>query len=428
MSKIIILIEPVEGHFNPFVPIVKKLIANQHEIICITGSRFKHKIESIGANFYPLPAKWDPGDEEAYDFFPKLKKTKGLAQIKYYLKHIMYDQVPDILMVLDKIMEHFNANLIVCDTFMVAGNWMTELGGPPSVRLSVLPLSLPSKDLAPFGLGLLPGNSWITKIRNNVLNVIFEKILFKGVQNHVNSIREGLGLKLFDKYFFIKGYEIPTLVLHTSTPYFEYPRKELPDNFRFIGPILGRADKEYRFPKWWANIDKNRPVILVNQGTIAKNHNDLILPAIEALKGEPVTVIIVPVANDQLANLPDNMYVEPYIPFANLLPHVDLMISNGGLGATQNALAHGIPVIIAGATEDKMEVAARVEYSGAGINLRTQAPSPLDIKNAVNSILENSKFKEKASELQSSYAEYDSVTLAVESIEKLTVELECSHD
>jgi len=68
------------------------------------------------------------------------------------------------------------------------------------------------------------------------------------------------------------------------------------------------------------------------------------------------------------------------------------MISNGGMGGTQNALAHGIPVIIAGATEDKMEVAARVEHSGAGINLRQQSPSATEIKKAVHRILHNPTF------------------------------------
>jgi len=116
------------------------------------------------------------------------------------------------------------------------------------------------------------------------------------------------------------------------------------------------------------------------------------------------------------------MYVENYIPHGNILPHIDIMISNGGMGGTQNALAHGIPLIISGATEDKMEVAARVENSGAGINLRQQSPSVADIKNSVQQILQDPTYKQKAQELQDDYACYDAVTLAVESIEQLIKE------
>ena len=101
------------------------------------------------------------------------------------------------------------------------------------------------------------------------------------------------------------------------------------------------------------------------------------------------------------------------------MPHIDIMITNGGFGGTQNALAHGIPIVIAGATEDKMEVAARLEYTGAGINLRKQNPSPENIKKAVRMIMSDSTFKQKAEELQTDFAKYDSPSLAVELIEEL---------
>ena len=47
------------------------------------------------------------------------------------------------------------------------------------------------------------------------------------------------------------------------------------------------------------------------------------------------------------------------------------MVTNGGYGAVQRALIAGVPLVVAGNTEDKPEVAARVECFGAGVNLRT---------------------------------------------------------
>ena len=51
------------------------------------------------------------------------------------------------------------------------------------------------------------------------------------------------------------------------------------------------------------------------------------------------------------------------------------MVTNGGYGAVQRALTTGVPLVVAGDTEDKPEVAARVEWFGAGVNLRTGAPT-----------------------------------------------------
>ena len=119
-----------------------------------------------------------------------------------------------------------------------------------------------------------------------------------------------------------------------------------------------------------------KKVILINQGTIAKNINNLIKPAIEALQDEDVYVIAVPLSDEQLNSIPTNTFTSTFIPFANLLPYIDLMITNGGYGGVQNALSYGIPLILAGATEDKMEVSARVEFTKVGINLRKNNPTP----------------------------------------------------
>lgn len=418
MSKIIVIAEAAEGHFNPLVPIIDRLVSRRHQIACITGRNFKERVEAIGATFHPIPRQWDPGEQDVYDFFPQLKQKSGLSQIKCYLK-VMYEKVPDELQTLRNVLASFPADVIISDTFMVAGVWITELGGPPSIRVSVLPLSMSGKDLAPFGLGWLPGSSPLSRLRNNLLAMCFDKLLFRDVQSHVNAIRKKLGLARYRKSFFTEGFERPNLVMHMSIPSFEYPREEFPSNFRFIGPVLLSPDDRYDAPAWWQELMNDRPVVLINQGTIAKHYEDLILPAIQALRDERMTVVAVPVKEGEVKDLPQNTHVKEYIPFGNLLPHIDIMITNGGFGGTQNALAHGIPLVIAGASEDKMEVAARVEYTGAGINLRKQKPSPEDIRTAVMKILSDASFKRKAKNLQAEFAKYDTPTLAVDLVEEI---------
>ena len=321
-------------------------------------------------------------------------------------------------------MVSFPADLVISDSFMIAGAWISKLGGPPNVALSVLPLSLPGKNFAPFGLGILPAKSLFSKLRNKLLNMIIDKLLSRDIINYINETRRKVGLPPYEKDFRVKGFEGSNLFLHMSIPAFEYSRSKFPANFRFIGPVLVSPQVKYNKPGWWLEIEKDLPVVLINQGTVAKNYEDLILPAIEALKDENMIVLAVPVKNGEIRNLPRNVHTEPYIPFGNVLPHVSIMITNGGFGGTQNALAHGIPIVIAGATEDKMEVAARLENTGAGINLRKQKPSPGNIKKAVMKILSDQSYKQRAKELQLDYAKYDAPTLAVELIEELINENE----
>jgi UDP:flavonoid glycosyltransferase YjiC (YdhE family) len=96
-----------------------------------------------------------------------------------------------------------------------------------------------------------------------------------------------------------------------------------------------------------------------------------------------------------------------------------MMVSNGGYGGTQMALAHGIPLVVAGETEDKMEVAARVEWSGTGINLRTQRPSPEQVRRAVKEVRTNPRYRENARAMQADFARFDGSTRACDLLESL---------
>ena len=68
------------------------------------------------------------------------------------------------------------------------------------------------------------------------------------------------------------------------------------------------------------------------------------------------------------------------------------MVTNGGYGAVQRALATGVPLVVAGDTEDKPEVAARVAWSGAGIDLRTGTPTAKAVRNAVREVLGDGRY------------------------------------
>jgi UDP:flavonoid glycosyltransferase YjiC (YdhE family) len=57
--------------------------------------------------------------------------------------------------------------------------------------------------------------------------------------------------------------------------------------------------------------------------------------------------------------------------------------------------------VVAGDSEDKPEVAARVRWSGAGIDLRTGRPAPEKLAAAVRRVLAQPRFATHARALQS---------------------------
>jgi UDP:flavonoid glycosyltransferase YjiC (YdhE family) len=147
-------------------------------------------------------------------------------------------------------------------------------------------------------------------------------------------------------------------------------------------------------------------VVAVTQGTVANRETaDLIEPAIAGLADlDALVVVITGNPDTQLENVPDNVRVSPYIPYDRLLPEADVLVTNGGYGGVLQALSHGVPMVVAGVTEDKPEIAARVQWSGAGIDLRTGRPAPTEVGAAVQAVLETPSFSQAAERLQTEIA------------------------
>src|ERR1700716_2101582 len=57
----------------------------------------------------------------------------------------------------------------------------------------------------------------------------------------------------------------------------------------------------------------------------------------------------------------------------------------------------GIPRVAAGLTEVKVEVNARVGWSGVGINLATNEPTPQALREAVRTVLDKPNYRSRAS-------------------------------
>ena len=422
MGKFLVITNPSEGHVVPLIPIVTKLVKSGHTVKWINGRAFKERVEKSGAEFILMHQKYDRGRMDLYDFFPMLKKLKGVFMLWYYFKYWVFDPVPFYVQQIEEELKKFKADAVIGDSFRNWALFATERMGLPFVMVNVFPLVYPSHYLPPQGLGILPSTSFVCKLRDSVLRALVYKIGSRPLQIYCNRIRNQFNLPPYKNFFQKEGWDRSALVMQPTVPSFEYPLSDLPRHVHYIGPIKLSVDTEFKPPNWWPKIiSGEKKVILINQGTIAKNVNNLIKPAIEALRDDDVYVIAVSLKDGQLNCIPVNTFTSTFIPFANLLPYVDLMITNGGHGGVQNALSHGIPMIIAGGTEDKMEVSARVEFAKVGINLRNNSPTPEQIQNAVQTLYSDEIYRVNAKRVQKEMAEYDAPQKAEELLESLII-------
>jgi UDP:flavonoid glycosyltransferase YjiC (YdhE family) len=431
MTNFLVASSPIYGHVTPLVRIAAHLVSAGHEVRFLTGARFRAVVERAGARHVPLPAEADYDDRDLNRSFPGRSQRSGIRRVLFDIEHVFIAPIPVQTARLHALLADRPADVILLDqAFLGAVPLLLDesRARPLIVNVGITPLNLSSRDTAPWGLGLPPSSTAPGRIRNRLLTLAVQRLLFGGLHRRFDRTLRGMGLPV-SPVFFLDWPLLADRFLQLGVPGLEHPRSDLPGIVRFVGAVPPpEADGDWRAPSWWADLAAaraaGRPVVHVTQGTAATDDlGQLIAPTLRALAGDDVLVVAATGGPDPATvpgEAPDNARVARFIPYTELLPYVDVVVTNGGFGGAQLALSRGIPLVVAGGTEDKPEVASRVAASGAGINLRTATPKTAAILAAVRAVLTEPRYRERARALAAEYARYDALALIADEVAELT--------
>lgn len=173
----------------------------------------------------------------------------------------------------------------------------------------------------------------------------------------IDATRRDLGLDTADS--------VPQLldrcdrVLVASPREFDAPG-DVPDNVRFVGPILdvpaGAVDDR------WQAADTVDPLVLVSFSTSDMRQTTVLQHVIDALAQLPIRVLVTtgPAVDPSALRPGDNTQIARWIDHRAVLPKVSVVVTHGGLGTVMNALGHGIPVVCMPMGRDQFFNATRV--------------------------------------------------------------------
>ena len=410
---------PVTGHVNPGLPIARELVRRGHEVRWYSTPRFKRTIETMGARWVPL-RNAIPIDEEKFDMWPD-RPAEGIAQLRFDLKNSFIEFIRGALADLEAELRREPADVIVGDNASAVVEAVHQKLGIPWAVYGMSVMSTSSRDTAPFGLALPPSTTALGRLRNKALYWLVERVIFREAHNYNAQLRRDLGLPPLRRSIFDFAKDAH-LYLQSGVPSFDYPRTDLPPNVHYIGAPIPEPPHGWTPPSWWGQVFGKR-VVLVTQGTINNDFDQLIRPAIRALAEQNVLVIVTTGSRNaeevKIDPLPSNVRVQRFIPYAHLIPHVDLLLTNGGYGSIQIALAHGVPVVAIGKTEDKAEIANRVNWSGVGIGLKTRTATEAQIRKAVQTVLDTPTYAARAEAMRYELAGLDAAKIGAGLLEEL---------
>lgn len=395
--SVLVAAHVADGHMAPTLAVARELAAHGHRVRFLAGARFADVVVAAGAEFVPWP------DDAQVDHQLERSEDTGMSAMRRNIKRLFIAPAAGQYRAIRAAIAAEHTDVVVTE-YTVVGAACLVWGAaphPPVIVCGILPLGLASRDTAPWGLGILPRPGRLGRLRNRMLNWATQHVVLRESQRlTVDTIRQVAGGR-FSGFCFDWATR-SALYAQLTVPGFEYPRSDLAPAVRFVGPLLGAAPRAAGLPEWWDDLE-GRTVVLVSQGTVANELRELVAPTIRALAGRDDVIVVATTAGapiEAVVPLPANARIADFVPYDLLMPHVDVFVSNGGYGGLHHALAHGVPLVVAGLTEDKAETTRRVEWSGTGVNLRTQRPTEAAIAAAVDRVLGTPSFRQRAQEIQ----------------------------
>jgi MGT family glycosyltransferase len=358
MATILAYTSPALGHLFPFSAVLEELLRRGHEIHLRTLSTGVQMGRNLGFSTDAI----DPRIEALVHDDGKSSNPRASLKlaVDMFCRRAAYE-VGDFT---DAI-RATRPDALLVDINTWGAMSAADAGDIPWACFSPYTPPLQSRGLPPFGLGLAPLPGMLGRIRDAALRPMVMGMIERTVLPPGNRIRASAGappVASADEFM-----RRPPLMLVASGKPFEYLQTEWGDAIQMIGPCMYEPAMD-EVPDWLQAID--RPIVLVTTSSQKQADMKLVVTAMTALADEPVHVVAtLPAGLPSDVTIAPNATVLEFVPHGPVLDRAVCAVTHGGMGATQKALARGVPVCAVPFGRDQFEVARRVEVAECGTRL-----------------------------------------------------------
>ncbi|WP_131785196.1 glycosyltransferase [Protofrankia symbiont of Coriaria ruscifolia] len=413
MSRFLFVVPPLTGHVNPAVGIAGELAERGHEVAVAGHAGVVGPLLTPGLTLLPLAGTLRDSDQAAVE--EKSRKLRGPASLKFLWKDFLIPLAVSMVDEVEAKVDQFAPDVLVVDQQAVGAALVARRRALPWVTLATTSAELDD----PYQL--LPGvGQW-------VLDTLRGFQCSQGVPEHEARVGD---LRFSDQLTLVCS--VPRM-LRTGG---------FPDHYGFVGVPLGRRPAA-AFP--WDWLDPDREHVLVSLGTVTREVGSRFLQvAADALQplGHRLQAIVVappgilgprgaaPAADGGLAGAgpdgvgqagagqaggdlddgahdkgaDDHILVLPHVPQVDLMPHLSAVVSHGGNNTVCEALAHGVPLVVAPVRDDQPVIGEQVVRVGAGLRVRFGRVSAPALRESIISVLDEPSFRIAARRLRDDFA------------------------
>jgi len=166
---------------------------------------------------------------------------------------------------------------------------------------------------------------------------------------------------------------------------FQFAGDTFDGRFVFAGPGLRPRQAE----RGWSPPDDGRPVLLITLGTSVHRRPGFYRTCLEAFAESGWHVVIGAysgVDRSELAGLPANVEVLPWVPVPAVLEHARVLLCHGGMGTIMAAMHRATPVVVLPEAAEQMVNGERVAELGLGRVMRSDDVTAQALRAAVEGV------------------------------------------
>ena len=199
----------------------------------------------------------------------------------------------------------------------------------------------------------------------------------------------------------------------------------------YVGAMVGRRNQssaliESALSEFHAFVSRpeiaEKPLVYCSFSTFWSTSTERIAPVLDLFRRRSDLALVMGLGGKAgphgLGELPDNILVLEYAPQIDILAHASVVISHGGISTINEALFHGVPLLLYSSGHvDQDGCMARVAYHKVGVAVAAMPVSAETLERSLDDLLNDSKNAEILSNvkrIQAQLHQYDQEQAALE--------------
>jgi MGT family glycosyltransferase len=355
-----------------------QLRRHRHRVRFIARSDARTEVEAAGFAF----VAW----QRIPSFSPIAQDRDGL---RYAYDHLLFGPAAARASDTREEMERAPTDALLADSALFGCALAAEAAGVPCALLSPTISLRPLPGVPPLGSRLPAPRTPEDRAAVAAATVQFIAQMTEWLPM-LNDARASQGLAPVDSILDV--FDRAARFLIAMSAGFDFAADRLPDNVRYVGPLLDEATWSQR---WVApgSSGSHRPHVLVSFSTTHQDQADVLQRAANAVAQAAMdgTATLGPALDSAMLDAPRNVTLLQSAPHDEVMKKVSLVVTHGGHGTVSRALSHGLPLLVMPMGRDQNDIGLRVEAHGAGLILPPSA-SETEIAAALRRLAKEPRF------------------------------------